>query len=131
MWNTRRGALRRLADTIRDALDEKIYLALKQPVIAYKNVVVHVYITHLDNKWCKMDTRVVKNMKNNYYRGWGVTNDEHIEEFVKRLNEEQQALIRDRVNINNEDKLQHFLGEMYEASMSSAPTFFRTDGSKG
>lgn len=116
-WHTRRGALRGLADNIRDALDKKFYLSLKRPVIAYKNVQPRDYITHLDNKWCKLDTRVIKNMKDNYYRGWETDEDEHIEEFVKRLDEEQHALLNDRIKISNEDKLQHFLEEMYKASI--------------
>lgn len=116
-WHTRKGALRGLTENIRDALDEKFYIALKRQVIAYKTVTVRDYIQHLDVKWCKLDTRVIKNMKDHYYRGWETAHDEHIEEFIKRLNEEQVMLLRDRIKISTEDKRQHFLEEMYEATI--------------
>ena len=116
-WHTRRGALRGLSENVRDALDEKYYLHLKKPIIAYKNVELREYITHLDSKWCKLDTRVVKKMKEHYYRGWEVHIDEHIEEFVKRLNEEQKSLVRDQVKVTDDDKLQHFMEEMYDCNI--------------
>ena len=116
-WYTRVGALRAMGDNIRDALDEKYYLSLKQPIIAYKKVAVRAYLKLLDDKWCKLDTRVIKKMKEHYLRGWELDNDEHIEEFIKRLNEEQESLIRDSILFSNEDKLQHFLEQMYECGV--------------
>jgi hypothetical protein len=116
-WYTRRGALRALCDNVRDALDEKYYQSLKKPIIAYKKVPVKEYINHLDEKWCKLDTRETKKLKKHYYRGWEIDHEEHIEEFIKRLNEEQISLGRDKVVISNDDKLQHFLEEMYDCGM--------------
>ena len=114
-WYTRRGALRGLCDNIRDALDVKYFQALKRPVIAYKKVTVKEYINHLDSKWCKLDTRVVKLMKNHYYRGWQVENDEDIHDYVKRLDEEQEKMSQDGITISTDDKLQHFMEEMYDS----------------
>ena len=113
-WHTRKGALRGICASIREAMDEKYDLALKRPIIAYKKVEVTDYIHQHDTKWCKLDTKVKKAMKEHYYRGWEVAMEENIDDYIKRLNEEQIAMLRDGVKITTDDKLQHFMEQMYD-----------------
>ena len=54
-------------------------------------------------------------MKDHYYRGWQVENDEDINDYVKRLNEEQEKMSQDGITISTDDKLQHFMEEMYDS----------------
>ena len=116
-WHTRKGALRGICDNIRDALDPKYYIALKKPIIGYKRTTAKDYFIHLDSKWCKLDTKVIKKMKENYFRGWQLAEEEDISTFIKRLNEEQTTLAEDNIRISVEDKLQHFLEEMYDSAL--------------
>ena len=91
--------------------------------MAYKRVTVKQYITHLDEKWCKLDTRVIKQMKNHYYRGWQVDNDEALTDYAKRIDKEQVQMGQDGIAISNDDKLQHFMEEMYDSGQFERPHY--------
>ena len=122
-WYTRKGALRGLCTNIRDALDEKYYIQLKKAVIGYKRVTIKQYINHLDVKWCKLDTKVIKQMKDHYYRGWQQEHEESIHEFIKRLDEDQEALLVDGIKISDDDKMQHYMEQMYDCGIFDIKDF--------
>ena len=56
---------------------------------------------------------MIKQMKKEYYEPWDP--QEHITEFVKRLNDDQSALAANGITISNDDKLQFFIEQMYES----------------
>ena len=62
-WHVRKGTLLGVGDQIRKALDKKFYKRLEKKVIGYKNVTVRQYFDHLDEKWCPLETHVVKELK--------------------------------------------------------------------
>lgn len=62
-WWTRKGALRGLCHNYRNVVDKKYHSQLSKPVIFYKQVTIKQYFKHLDKKWCKLDTEVIKEMK--------------------------------------------------------------------
>lgn len=111
-WWTRKGALRGLCQNYRDAVDKKYHSSLSKPVILYKKVTIKQYFAHLDKKWCKLDTEVIQEMKAHYLRGWEHVEEEEIDTFIKRLNDEQEGLGLDGITISDTDKLQHFLEQM-------------------
>ena len=53
-------------------------------------------------------------MKKRFYRGW--QEGEHITAFATRLNREQKELKRQKITITDNDKLQHYLLEMYDSN---------------
>ena len=123
-WCTRKGALKGITENIRDALDPKFYQQLCRPIIKFKNITIKQYFQHLDAKWCKLDVGVIKEMKDHYYRGWTLTDNEEISAFIKRLTDDQVALALDNIVISDTDKLQHFLEQMYlQKGLFSRPDY--------
>ena len=112
-WYTRKGVQQGIGENIRDALDESYYSQLRVPIIAYKGVKIVDYFNHLNNKWCKIDTRTIKAMKKEYYEPWDPQH--HITELYKRLDDDQAALAANNIPISDEDKLQFFIEQMYES----------------
>ena len=49
---------------IRQALPIAYYEQLKDTLFGYKEVSPRDYFDHLDDHWCKMDTKTTKSMKN-------------------------------------------------------------------
>ena len=94
------------------AVDEKYYKKLKKPIIGYKTVTIKQFFDHLDTKWCRINTAVRKEMKDHYFRGWELDDEEAVDDFAKRLDEEQAILGEDGVEISDQDKLDHYLGVM-------------------
>ena len=66
---------------IREALDKQYYKQLWHKKTAYKMLMAKDYIDHLDKKWCKLTTAVIKKMKEEYYQPWHC-DSEHITHFV-------------------------------------------------
>ena len=112
-WYVRKGFIQGIGDNIRDALDENYYKQLREKIIGYKGVTIVEYFEHLDAKWCKIDTNTIKQMKKEYYEPWDPI--DHITEFSKRLNDEQEELATNSISISEEDKLQFFIEQMYES----------------
>ena len=82
-WYTRRGALRAVCHNIREALNEAHYKQLEDDLMSYKRVTIGDYIRHLDDVWCKMDTKAVTKMTAAFYE----PSDQvmHITKFAKQL----------------------------------------------
>ena len=59
-----------ICKNIRDALGEPYHTQLKKKTIGYKRVKVRDYFSHLNKKWCKLDTRTIKKMKAAFYEHW-------------------------------------------------------------
>ena len=53
-------------------------------------------------------------MKDAYYEEWD--SDTHITKFISKLNKGEKALARDGIVITAEDKLQHFILQMYASN---------------
>ena len=69
-WHVPKRTLLGVGDQIRKSLDKKFYKQLERKVIGYKNVTVCQYFDHLDEKWCPLETHVVKELKAHARRGW-------------------------------------------------------------
>ena len=57
---TRFGAIEAICENVREALRDRFYEQLEDEVMGYKEVTIMNYFDHLDEKWCKMDTRMRK-----------------------------------------------------------------------
>ena len=109
-WYTRKGLILGIGENIQDALDERYYEQLRRKIVGYKGVKITDYFKHLVEKWCKIDTSTIKQMKKEYYEPWDP--EEHIIEFVKRLNDDQDALEANGITISNDDKIQFFINDI-------------------
>ena len=113
-WYIRKGFLRGIVDNLRDALDEQYYAQLKNRLTAYRNVTPFQILDHLNDRWCPLDVKAKKALKDAYYTKWD--GDEHLTAFGKRLDDDQRALVRSDVTIADEDKLQFYLEQMYDSN---------------
>jgi chromosome condensin MukBEF ATPase and DNA-binding subunit MukB len=105
------GMRKGLTENIRDALEPQYYQQLKARTIGYKKVTVKQYIKHLDDQWCKLDTMAVVQMKNDYFQPWDQS-QQHLTEFSRLLEEEQELLKDAGVTIHDEEKLLHFIQQV-------------------
>ena len=113
-WFIRKGFLRGIVDNQRDALDEQYYAQLKHRLTAYRNVTPFQILEHLNDRWCPLDVKAKKALKDAYYTKWD--GEEHLTAFGKRLDDDQRALVRSDVTIADEDKLQFYLEQMYDSN---------------
>ena len=65
-----------------------------------------------------MDERIKDEVTKNYYRSWNDQED-HITGCARRLNDDQAKLLSDGLVISNVDKLQHYMLQMWNCSLSS------------
>ena len=113
-WFIRKGFLRGIVDNLRDALDEQYYAQLKHRLTAYRNVTPFQILEHLNDRWCPLDVKAKKALKDAYYTKWDGA--EYLTAFGKRLDDDQRALVRSDVTIADEDKLQFYLEQMYDSN---------------
>ena len=73
------------------------YKQLKSKTMGYKSIKISVYLKHLNEKWCKINTNTSKITKATYYNNW--IQEEHITVFVKRINNEQAELMYAKIVI--------------------------------
>ncbi len=95
-------------------LDEQYYSQLRNRLTAYRNVTPFQILEHLNDRWCSLDVRAKKALKDAYYTKWD--GDEHLTTFGKRLDDDQRALVRSDVTIADKDKLQFYLEQMYNSN---------------
>jgi hypothetical protein len=113
-WFIRKGFLRGIVDNLRDALDKQHYSQLKHCLMAYHNVTLFQILEHLNDRWCPLDVKAKKVLKDAYYTKWD--DDEHLTAFGKRLNDDQRALVRSNATSADKDKLRFYLKEMYDSN---------------
>ena len=87
---TRSGSIEAICENIREALPERYYEQLEDDIMGYKEVKIIDYFDHLDNKWCKMDTRTRQKMRAEFYQPWDQVM--HLTKFGIQLNKEQAYL---------------------------------------
>ena len=113
-WYIRRGLHRGLRENFRDSLDSCYYEQLEHDITGFETVPPIAFLNHLKTVWCRLDTNAIKEMKDAYYEEWD--SDVHITKFISKLNKEEKALARDGIVITAEDKLQHFILQMYASN---------------
>ena len=64
---TRFGVCEAICDNIQEALPEKFYEQLEDEVMGYKEVTIMDYFDHLDDRRCKIDTKMRKQMRKVFY----------------------------------------------------------------
>ena len=113
-WYIRRGLHRGLRENFQDALDSCYYEQLEHDITGYETVAPKNFLDHLRTIWCRLDTSAIKEMKDAYYEEWD--SNMHITKFISQLNKGQKALARDDIVITAEDKLQHFILQMFASN---------------
>lgn len=105
------GIRKGCTENIRDAMDAQYYQQLKKKTIGYKKVTIKEYIAHLDDQWCKLDTVTMVEMKNGFFKTWDQS-QQHLTEYSRSLEEEQEALKDAGVTIHDEEKLNHYVTQV-------------------
>jgi hypothetical protein len=113
-WFIRKGFLRGIVDNLRNALDEQYHSQLRHRLTAYCNVTPFQILDHLNNRWCPLDVKAKKALKDAYYMKWD--GDKHLTAFGKCLDDDQRTLVRSDVTIVDKDKLQFYLEQMYNSN---------------
>ena len=89
---------------IRQALPTAYYEQLKDTLFGYKEVSPRDYFDHLDDHWCKMDTKTIKMMTKSFYEPWNQV--DHVTNFAQRLDDQQVYLNgHDGIDITEANKL--------------------------
>ncbi len=104
-WFIMKGFLQGIVDNLRDALDEQYYSQLKHCLTAYRNITPFQILENLNNRWCPLDVKAKKALKDAYYTKIKWDGDEHLTTSGKRLDDDQRALVRSNVTIADKDKL--------------------------
>jgi hypothetical protein len=113
-WFIQKGFLRGIVNNLCDALNEQYYSQLKHWLMAYQNVIPFHILEQLNDRWCPLDVKAKKALKDAYYTKWD--SDEHLTTFGKCLDDDQRAFIRSNIMIADEDKLQFYLEQMYDSN---------------
>ena len=117
---TWKGTMKGLAENIRDAIEEKYYIALKHPKTKYNTVLPLEILEHVQDNFAPMDTRSKKTMRAQYYQPWNVGEGELLDSFTQRLVNKRVILQFNGVNINDDELNEHYIEQMY-ASRQFAP----------
>jgi hypothetical protein len=72
LWFIQKGFLRGIINNLRDALNEQYYSQLKHQLMAYQNVTPFQILEHLNDRWCPLDIKAKKALKDAYYTKWDV-----------------------------------------------------------
>ena len=114
---TRSGSIEAICENIRDALPERYYEQLEDEIMGYKEVKIIDYFDHLDNKWCKMDTRTRQKMRKEFYQPWDQVM--HLTKFGIQLNKEQTYLGTCGIKITDDVKAQFYVKQMIDSGIFS------------
>jgi len=95
-----------------NVLDEQYYLQLKNINTVYRNTTPIQILEHLDTRWCPLDVRARKLLKEEFHADWDST-VMHLTAFGMELNKEQAHNDRLGVVISNENKLQFYMEQIY------------------
>ena len=114
-WYIQKGFLKGVTANLCNALDEQFYAQLKHRHSAYRNITPFQILEHLNTIWCPLDVQAKKKLKNAYFAKW--EGNEHLTAFGKRLDDDQNMLIRSDITISDEDKLQFYLEQIYDSNL--------------
>ena len=95
------------------------YEQLEDVLMGYKEVTIRDYFNHLDQYWCKMDTKIIKKMKKLVYEPWDQVM--HITKFAKHLDEHQGYLKSAGIEITDATKLKFYLEQIIDSTMFDKP----------
>ena len=102
MWHVQKGTLLDMGQQIRKPLDKRFYKWLAKKIIGYKHVTIRQYFDHSDDKWCPLETHVIKELKAHTLRGWTRLEEKKDSgEFAKRFSDDEACLNVDRIKISS------------------------------
>ena len=96
---------------MQDALEKQYFTQQKHRLTKYRNITPNQIMKHLDNRWCLLYVMAKINIQEKYYTKWD--KEEHLTAFCKRLEDEQNWLVRSNIIIPDDNKLQLYLEQMY------------------
>jgi hypothetical protein len=68
VWFIRKGFLQGIVDNLCDALVKQYHPQLKHCLTTYRNITPFQILEHLNNRWCQLDIKAKKALKDAYYR---------------------------------------------------------------
>ena len=88
---------------------------IKEDFIGYNNATIHSMFQHLRDEWCIVTTGEKKSGKAMFYEPWNQV--DHITTYHRRLDEEQKKLKKMNITLNESEKVQQFVEQMYDSDM--------------
>jgi hypothetical protein len=70
VWFIRKSFLQGIVDNLRDALNEQYYSQLKLHLTSYRNITPFQILEHLNDRWCPLNVKAKKALKDTYYTKW-------------------------------------------------------------
>ena len=116
-WSVVRGFRRGVNENIMDALDLEFFQGLRHSTYKFMKVLPRQFFTNLETKFCPLDVNARAKLKKRYFRGWD--QGEQLVRFPLRLDEEQASLALDGIAIDDEDKYESYLREIYKSRVFS------------
>lgn len=116
------GFIHGFGENFREALEEKLYQDLEHIRFGYNGIWPEQYLAEVKSH-CPLDVQAIKDAKAHFCRGWMRQDKNHPETIKKhglRLTQEQDALRRGGVNVTDQDKIEHYLLEVYQSRAYSA-----------
>ena len=104
-----------MCHNIRRALPKAYYEQLEDQLMRYKEVTILDYFNHLDEIWCKLNTKTVQKMTAEIYELW--SKNMRITKFAKHLDKRQEYPSTTGIKITNAVKLQFYLKQMIDSAM--------------
>ena len=83
--------------------------------MGYNLVTIQDYFRHLNDTWCKIDTKKVKKMLTTFNESWDQCM--HITKFAKNLEKDQTYLQTTGIVISEASKLQFYTDQMIDSEM--------------
>ena len=99
------------------------YEQLQDSLMGYKEVSIKDYFDHLNEYWCKMDTKPTQKMTKSFYEPWDQVM--HVTKFAKLLDEQQEYLKSAGIEITDASKLQFYTEQIIDSQMFDKPIIIR------
>ena len=115
-----------MCHNIRKALPKAYYEQPEDKLMGYKEVTTLDYFNHLDEVWCKMNTKIDQKMTAKFHDPL-CSNNLHITKFSKHLGEREENLSNNGTKITGAVKLQFYLDQMIDSAMFSKHSIIRSD----
>ena len=101
------------------AIDAKYVGELKEDYVGYKNHTIKTLVTHIST-WYVITTKDKPDIRVHFLAPWSDTPEAHVTSFARRLDRCQVECEYHGVTVTNEDKLDHFLDQMYTCGLFKA-----------
>ena len=108
-----------VVEAIVAAVDEKYVKEPKEEYVWYKKHTIKTIVTEI-HTWYVITTKDKLAIKAHFLAPWSDTPDAHVTTFARQLDRHQVECKEHGVTITNDDKVDHFVAQMYACGLFEA-----------